>query len=116
MVKLSIVVDDLVLLSLSAHENHKLLSGCEQYASENRMRFNENQSVVFNFKRYQFKANTSATVYLNGSNMKTETLYKNLGHIINNKSDVKCRNTPGCLDQYTCKVLRVWNSRDRETV
>ena len=52
MVKLSIVVDDLVLLSLSAHENHKLLNGCEQYASENRMRINENQSVVFNFKRY----------------------------------------------------------------
>ena len=33
-----------------------------------------------------------------------------------NKNDVKCQNTLGCLDQYTCKVLRLWNSRERETV
>ena len=32
-----------------------------------------------------------------------------------NKSDVKCWNTLGCLDQYICKVLRLWNSRDHET-
>ena len=33
-----------------------------------------------------------------------------------NKSDGKRRNTLGCLDQHTCNVLRLWNSRDRETV
>ena len=33
-----------------------------------------------------------------------------------NKNDVKRRNTLGCLDQYTSKVLRLWNSQDRETV
>ena len=33
-----------------------------------------------------------------------------------NKSDGKRRNTLGCLDQYTCNMLRLWNSRDRETV
>ena len=32
------------------------------------------------------------------------------------KNDVKRRNTPGCLDQYMYKVLRLWNSQDRETV
>ena len=32
------------------------------------------------------------------------------------KSDSKRRNTLGCLDQYTCNVLRLWNSRDRGTV
>ena len=32
------------------------------------------------------------------------------------KSDSKCCNTLICLDQYTCNVLRLWNSRDRETV
>ena len=32
------------------------------------------------------------------------------------KSDVICRNTLSCLDQYTCKLLRLWNSRDCETV
>ena len=32
------------------------------------------------------------------------------------KSDGKCRNTLGCLDQYACNVLRLWNSRDCETV
>ena len=32
------------------------------------------------------------------------------------KSGGKRRNTLGCLDQYTCNVLRLWNSRDRETV
>ena len=33
-----------------------------------------------------------------------------------NKSDCKHRNTLGCLDQNTCNLLRLWNSRDRETV
>ena len=33
-----------------------------------------------------------------------------------NKSDCKRRNTLGCLDQYTCNMLRLWNSRDHETV
>ena len=32
------------------------------------------------------------------------------------KSDGERRNTLGCLDQYTCKVLRLWNSQDLETV
>ena len=32
------------------------------------------------------------------------------------KSDVKRRNTLGWLDQYTWKVVGVWNIRDRETV
>ena len=35
---------------------------------------------------------------------------------IRNKSNGKRRNTLGCLDQYACNVLRLWNSRDRETV
>ena len=33
-----------------------------------------------------------------------------------NKNGVKRRNTLGCLDQCTCKVLRLWSSQDRETV
>ena len=32
------------------------------------------------------------------------------------KSDGKRRNTLSCLDQYTCNMLRLWNSRNRETV
>ena len=32
------------------------------------------------------------------------------------KNDIKRRNTLGCLDQYKCKVLRLWNSQDHETV
>ena len=32
------------------------------------------------------------------------------------KSGGKCRNTLCCLDQYTCKVLRLWNSQARQTV
>ena len=32
------------------------------------------------------------------------------------KSDVKCRNNLSCLDQYTCRGLRLWNSQDREAV
>ena len=32
------------------------------------------------------------------------------------ESDVKRRNTLSCLDQKTCKVLRLWNSQDCETV
>ena len=35
---------------------------------------------------------------------------------LRNKNDVKRRNTLGCLDQYMCKVLRLWNSQDCETV
>ena len=31
-----------------------------------------------------------------------------------NKSDIKCQNTLGCLDQYTCRGLRLWNSLDYE--
>ena len=33
-----------------------------------------------------------------------------------NKGDVKRRNTLGCLDQYTCRRLRLSNSQDHETV
>ena len=33
-----------------------------------------------------------------------------------NKSDGKRQNNHGCLDQYRCNMLRLWNSRDRETV
>ena len=76
--------DDLVLLSPSAHGMQKLLNECEKYASEYGMKFNENKSVVLNFKGYKFKAKPSATLYLNGSIMKTETSYKYLGHIIDN--------------------------------
>ena len=31
-----------------------------------------------------------------------------------NKSDIKCWNTLGFLDQYTCRCLRLWSSPDRE--
>ena len=48
------------------------------------MKFNENKSVVLNFKGYKFKAKSSATLYLNGFIMKTETSYKYLGHIFDN--------------------------------
>ena len=33
-----------------------------------------------------------------------------------NKSDVKRQNTLGCLDQYTCRGLRLWNSLDCEAI
>ena len=33
-----------------------------------------------------------------------------------NKSDVTRWNTLGCLYQYTCRGLRLWNSQDHETV
>ena len=33
-----------------------------------------------------------------------------------NENDGKHRNTLGCLDEYACNVLRLWNSRDCETV
>ena len=36
--------------------------------------------------------------------------------VILNKSDVKYRNTLVYLDQYMCKVLRLWNSQGCETV
>ena len=48
------------------------------------MKFNENKSVVLNFKGHRFKANPSAKLYLNGSLMKTAVSYTYLGHIINN--------------------------------
>ena len=48
------------------------------------MKFNENKSVVLNFKGHIFKANPSAKLYLNGSLMKTAVSYTYLGHIINN--------------------------------
>ena len=35
---------------------------------------------------------------------------------MNYKSGGKRRNTLGCLDQYTCNMLRLWNSGDSETV
>ena len=47
-------------------------------------KFNENKSVVLNFKGYKFKANPSAKLYINGSLMKTDMSYTYLGHIINN--------------------------------
>ena len=75
---------DLVLLSPSTHGMQKLLNVCEKYASEYGIKFNENKSVVLNFKGYKFKAKPSATLYLYGSIMKTETSYKYLGHIIDN--------------------------------
>ena len=65
----------------------KLLSECEKCASEYGIKFNENKSVVLNFKGYEFKAKPSATLYLNGSIMKTETPYKYFGHIIDNNFD-----------------------------
>ena len=33
-----------------------------------------------------------------------------------NKSDVACRSTLHCLDQYMCRGLRLWNIRDCEAV
>ena len=76
--------DDLVLLSPSTHGMQKLLNECETYASKYEMKFNENKSVVLNFKGHRFKANPSAKLYLNGSLMKTAVSYTYLGHIINN--------------------------------
>ena len=67
-----------------AHGMQKLLSECEKYALEYGIKFNENKTVVLNFKGYQFKARPSALLYLNGSIMKTETSYKYMGHIIDN--------------------------------
>ena len=34
--------------------------------------------------------------------------------LVNNKSDIKCINTFGCLDQYIGRGWRPWNSWDRE--
>ena len=76
--------DDLVLLSPSTHGMQKLLNECEIYASKYGMKFNENKSVVLNFKEHRFKANPSAKLYLNGSLMKTAVSYTYLGHIIDN--------------------------------
>ena len=58
----SYYADESVLLSPSAHGMQKLLSECEKYASEYGMKFDENKSVVLNFKGYQFKAKPSATL------------------------------------------------------
>ena len=76
--------DDLVLLSLSANGIQKLLSECKMYASEYGMKLDENKSVVLNFRGYKIKAKPSATLYLNGSIMETETSHTYLGHIIDN--------------------------------
>ena len=82
--------DDLVLLSPSTHGMQKLLNECEIYASKYEMKFNENKSVVLNFKGYRLKANPSAKLYSNGSLMKTDMSYTYLGHIIkNNLNDNK---------------------------
>ena len=62
----------------------KLLTECEKYASEYGMKFNENKSVVLNFKLYKFKAKPSTKLYLNGSIMITERSYKYLGRVIDN--------------------------------
>ena len=51
------------------------------------MKFNENKSVVLNFKGYEFKAKPSSTLYLNSSIMETETSYMYLGHFIDNNSN-----------------------------
>ena len=75
--------DDLVLLSPSTHGMQKLLNECEKYASKYGMKFNENKSVVLNFKGHRFKASPSARLYLNGSLMKTAVPYTYLGQIIN---------------------------------
>ena len=48
--------DELVLLSPSTHGMQKLLDECETYASKYGMKFNENKSVVLNFKGCRFKA------------------------------------------------------------
>ena len=48
------------------------------------MKFNENKSVVLNFKGHRFEANPSVKLYLNGSLMKTAVSYTYLGHIISN--------------------------------
>ena len=62
----------------------KLLNECETYAFKYGMKFNENKSVIFNFKGCRFKANPSAKLYLNGSLMRTDMSNTYLGHIINN--------------------------------
>ena len=48
------------------------------------MKFNENKSIVRNFKGYRFKANTSAKPYLNSFLMKADMSHTYLGLIINN--------------------------------
>ena len=35
---------------------------------------------------------------------------------VQNKSEIKRRIALGCLDPYTCRGLRLWNSQDREAV
>ena len=41
---------------------------------------------------------------------------QNLKGCFKYKSDVKRRNTLGCVDHYTCRGLRLWNSRRRGRV
>ena len=74
-------------------------------------RYSDNRTywiVLSNETLYRLKAIFDAITILNviGGNWVTWP----------NKSDVKCRNTLGCLDQYMCKVLRLWNRQDCETV
>ena len=45
-----------------------------------------------------------------------ETFLEGQAINISNKSDVECQNTPGCLDQYICRGLRLWSSRDLKAV
>ena len=76
-------------MSLCTHGMQKLLNECETYASKYGIKFNENKSVVLNFKGHKFKANPSAKLYLNGSLMKTAVSYTYVGHIINNNLNDK---------------------------
>ena len=66
--------DDPALLSASTDGTQKLLNAYERYVSKYGIKFNENKSVVLNFKGYKFKANPSAKLYLNGSIMKKYAL------------------------------------------
>ena len=60
----------------SAHEMIKLVHRCEEY--------NGSKSVILNFKENSFNANTSATLYLNGSMKNKGVLYTYQGYIVNN--------------------------------
>ena len=41
---------------------------------------------------------------------------EDMKYILKHNSDVKSLNTLGYLDQYMCRGLRLWNSRDHELV
>ena len=68
--------------------------------------------TVFNWNRAQIPVRLQAQ-HIDLTNMMTS-----LHSVIpgKNKSSVKRQNTLGCLDQYTCIGLRLWNSQDCETV